>query len=881
MLNTSLRVLGVKNLMFYLSNMRFIAVLYLITLPLLGLGQAKRAQNLLEKDKIDNAIELLRKTIAKDSLAPAAKYLLADYLFEPDSSYYDLDSAYFYILAAQADFSGLPEKDQEKLIDDSFSPEFFNTLKSEIELAAFERAKNLNRVRDYTAFMNDFESSSLIDSAIYYRNKKAFFNASQTDTYQAYKSFLETYPTAVDARVAEKRYEYLLFEEKTSSGKLSDYQSFLKNYPETWHRKEVEHSIFNIITGRNSTEAYKTFINQYPKSYLREMAALRMYQSLSNTEKSNFLTQDFVNAQVRDSLEQVATLQNELLILTHQDNQTQIIDSKGEVVLTTSSEVSNPTKCAESLHYIQLESKKESTLLCINGSTIIQDNFKSYSVLPSGFLELNYENGKSFIHPNGDPTSGKIYQNARFVGPYIGYKFNDRWGLESITGITMTQPEFDTLYQFNNHLILSKEGQYGIYSFSDLHPLLDQNIIDYSYPYSSVSVLSSDRILVKKDGLSALLNGNLKELVPFANQAIELLENGYFIDAFDSILDSRVAKKWYLDISSNNNWTLGFKADSVDIYYKKKLFMAAERAELIGTTAVSLTKEDITSCYFSDSSSIVLEEGDIIRPIRKMGQSSSSRHYILTQANKKQSVVNMDGEPVELPKFDKLRDLGDDYMIFAIKSLVYNILDNQGKTVLKNVDGATSLGRGYISFLSDGKFGLFNTLNNTFVKAKYDKPIKAYDENYFIVESNGLQGLVDRADSVVVPIRYSEIRYYNDSIAILNNNFRWTFWNLKNGSILLDNVSDYWNLDYSNQSLVKIFKGVGYGIWSPSSGVILNSTFGEVTLKHHEKVAVLIAEKWVEEADLVVLLYYGIAGELLKKSVLSTAQFEALKCNNG
>ena len=865
--------------MFYLSNMRAIAVICLVFLSFSAYTQAKRAKSLLEKDKIEDALELIRKTIAKDSLAPASKYLLAEYLFEPDSTYYDLDSAYFYVIAAQADFGGLTEKEQEKLIDDSFSPEIFSELKSEIEQAAFERAKIRGKVSDYTDFMNDFESSTLIDSAIYFRNQKAFLNASKADTYQAYKSFLEIYPTALDAPEAEKRYEYLLFKKKTASGKLSDYQSFLRTYPKTWHRKEVEKQIFNIITGKNSAEAYKAFLDLYPNSYLHEKAALRMYQFLTNAGKIDFLTQGLVSAKVRDSLHQATALQDKLLLLTIQDNQTEIMDSKGDVILATASELSNATKCAEYLQYVHLIAKEESTLLSINGSPIIQDNFKSYTVLPSGFLELNYEQGKSFIHKNGDPTSGRIYQNARLVGPYLGYRVNDRWGFESITGITMTSPDYDTLFQFNNYLIISKAGQYGIYSWSDLYPLLDQNSIEFSMPYSSVTVLRSDRILVKKEGLSSLLNETLEEMVPFADQSIELLEDGFFIDAFDSILDTRIAKKWYLDISSNQDWTLGFKDDSVDVFYKQKPFMVVKEAELIGTTAVNLTEADITTCYFSDSSSLILEEGDNIQPIRKMGQNSSSRHYILTQANRKQSVINTYGERVALPKFDKLRDLGDDYMIFAIKGLVYNILDNKGKLVLKDVDGATSIGRGYISFLSDGKFGLFNTLNNTFIKAKYDKPIKAYDENYFIVENDGLLGLVDRVDSTVVPIRYSEIRYYNDSISILKNNFRWTFWNLKNGSVLLDNISDYWNLDHPNMDLLKFFKGVGYGIWSSSSGVILNSTFGEVALKHRNNEAVLIAEKWVEEADIVVLLYYDLSGELFKKTVLSTSQFEALQCS--
>jgi uncharacterized membrane protein len=172
-LNTSSLVLGVKILMFYLSKMRVIASICLVLLSFYASGQAKRAQNLFDKDKVEDAVELLRKTIAKDSLASAEKYMLADYLFEPDSIQYDLDSAYYYILAAQNDFIGLEEKEQSKLIDDGFTPARYSSLKEDVELAAFERAKGQGKVTDFNAFMNDFATSNLIDSAIYYRNNRA------------------------------------------------------------------------------------------------------------------------------------------------------------------------------------------------------------------------------------------------------------------------------------------------------------------------------------------------------------------------------------------------------------------------------------------------------------------------------------------------------------------------------------------------------------------------------------------------------------------------------------------------------------------------------------------------------------------------------------
>ena len=129
-----------------------------------------------------------------------------------------------------------------------------------------------------------------------------------------------------------------------------------------------------------------------------------------------------------------------------------------------------------------------------------------------------------------------------------------------------------------------------------------------------------------------------------------------------------------------------------------------------------------------------------------------------------------------------------------------------------------------------------------------------------------------------MPLNYSEIRYLNDSVAILNNNFRWIFWDIKNHRPLLDNVSDYWIHEVAGQKVYKIFKGIGYGIWTAELGTILNSTFSEISIVSKGEKIIYIAEKWVEEADIVIMLYYNKQGDQFRKEVLSTAEYEDLTC---
>ena len=62
--------------------------------------------------------------------------------------------------------------------------------------------------------------------------------------------------------------------------------------------------------------------------------------------------------------------------------------------------------------------------------------------------------------------------------------------------------------------------------------------------------------------------------------------------------------------------------------------------------------------------------------------------------------------------------------------------------------------------------------------------------------------------------------------------------------------------------------------------MILNSTYSEINIASKGDEIIYIAEKWVEEADIVIMLYYNRQGELLRKEVLTTAEYEDLTCKS-
>lgn len=833
---------------------------------------------LLEKGKETEAYEMLTKAISKDTLASAEQYVLSFLLNNEDSEKYDLDSAYYYILLANGSFEAVDEKSQGKLVKNGFTRERYNLLKQEIEKRAFIRAKKKGLEDDYIAFISEFTTSVYIDSAIILRNVEAFHTAEKLNTISSYKNFFTTYPEAADEHEATKRYELLLYKHETSDGKLNSYRQFVINYPSTWHRKEVERHIYNIITGKNSVESYSEFITEFPDSYLRTQASLVQYSILPDDQKQYFLEDNKLHRAQIDSILILTELSNQLLTTVHSEQNYQVISSIGTIIIDSLDNVSKADKCGSRIRKVVLASSNNvADLMALDGSILASGKILSVADEGMGIYKIITHEAQYFINETGLRSNHHYFEKAYRVGPFLAYLENSKWGLESVTGIKMLKAKFDSISSFNGYILFNKGKKWSFLKNEELYPTLDGEEVELKLKLDNISVMDQHHLILSDGKKTSLIDENGNTLVPFQKQTIELVDGGFFVDREDSILDSRVSNKWYKDIRSNDVWTIGELENSSEVYFNTTLYSETERARIVGSSVIVISKNDSIFAYFNDSSKIYIAPEASILPVNRMGMNSSLRHYVLTSPNAEPIVYNKSGTKVNIKKFEKLIDLGHSYILSKNKGS-FELLNNNGGIVLEDIDAGTSLENGYISFLKEGKFGLVNFLDSTLIEAKYSKPLKSYSDKLFITNVEGKFGIIDRTDSMLVPANYSEIKYLNDSIAILNNNFRWIFWDIYNRQALLDNVSDYWVHDLGGRQVFKILKGIGYGIWSASDGVVLNSTFSEINILSKGLETMYVAEKWVEEADLVIMLYYDKSGRLFRKNVLSTAQYNNLTC---
>jgi len=183
-------------------------------------AQSKRAFNLIEKEKFDQALEMLHRSIEKDIVTAQAKYAMSVLFFTDNFPGFNTDSSYYYILQGIIDFEQTDSKEIEKLSKNDIDSFTLVNLKILIENFDFVLTKKRDAENDYELFLKKYPTSLKVDSAIWYRNLRAYEKTSEEHTWQSYEKYIKTYPDSESYQKAKINYEKLIYVDKTSDGKL-------------------------------------------------------------------------------------------------------------------------------------------------------------------------------------------------------------------------------------------------------------------------------------------------------------------------------------------------------------------------------------------------------------------------------------------------------------------------------------------------------------------------------------------------------------------------------------------------------------------------------------------------------------------------------------
>lgn len=838
------------------------------------LGTSKRAIKQLEKGDYVKSQKLVGKSIEKDSLLPAALYAKSRLLVSYDSPEF-YDSAYYFVLRAQSIFDTMAAKPKEKHIKHGFDSLALQNLKIKIDSLAFDRALRKNTEEAFNEFLRKHPTARQVLLAKSKRNALAFAKAKAENTYQSYKEFMEKYPEAVQVAEAKERYEKLYFHKSTADGKVTSFIRFLEKHPETPYRKEAEQKIFEVMTSEHSLGGYTLFLKNYPKSHLRKKAINYAYHVAKETDTN--ISISFLN----DSLRHVQQLEPYVLLTYLEEAKFGFMDANAYTVIKPSFNlVADLYKC-EATHndFLQVNN----TLIGRNGATIYQGDFDQ--VVDLGYGILAFENNERWgvLHKSGEMILKPEFDKIRLIkGSVLVLKKEKLWRLQTVSGRKLVEDNFDDLYTLGNYIIFEKNELFEIKTLKQLMSAVDNALMKFEYLYDDYEILPNGDIWLASTYGETIMNKELNEVIPYGKKEIKILNNGYLVTEGDrSTFYSEDFQKSLRNLHQplfNHSWLISKVDSTLKVYHLSdfKFSLKTDSARLLGNTFIKIFQGDSTFLYFKNKEKIWFDNEENLSVI-----SHDSIEYLVSKSEET-SIHNEIGSLIIKGAFENLSTLGSDYLVFNKRNKKGAIETKSGKVVVApKYEAIGNYLEGNISLLTDKKFGLYHRQSDKIFPAEYEKNLSSYNDSTLIGQKKNKQFLLTPNNEPLNKEGFDDIIHWTDTSAFVKLGADWQIFSLVNQTLSgLKFQSFDLHTTPTGEKLAVIYSDTKYGLLSNIRGIVISPTFNDLILLPTDKDPLIFTEKHIKEAAFYVVIYYDLAGNVLKKQAYEAGDYDKIYCDN-
>jgi hypothetical protein len=142
-------------------------------------------------------------------------------------------------------------------------------------------------------------------------------------------------------------------------------------------------------------------------------------------------------------------------------------------------------------------------------------------------------------------------------------------------------------------------------------------------------------------------------------------------------------------------------------------------------------------------------------------QESHQRYFVLTKNSGMVGTVSDKGF-IEIPfEYQEIKPFDGNKVTYAKQNGKYGLINYQGKVILpfEYNDAYSQKFFKYFVVKKDDKVGAFYEMGNQIISFSYEDitPVHYDKNNRFIVQQNGLFGIVDKDENIIVPLEYDEI----------------------------------------------------------------------------------------------------------------------------
>ncbi|MFY9311272.1 MAG: WG repeat-containing protein [Bacteroidia bacterium] len=479
---------------------------------------ALKVYNYFEAKK--NFEKALKKEVA------AATYGLSNIFYRNDNPFFNIDSAYKYILLSDDAFQVLSEKKKTGYQKYSFTQQAIDSVKNEIFKRAFDVYKKNNSIAELNKFIEHYPGAPQRNDAIDLRNSIAYHEARKKDTYQAYQSFISTYPKAKEVPQAHERYEQTYYQASTKNKSLKEYEDYLQKRPNTPFLAEVENAIYNLSTTEGTIKEYHDFIKRHPGNRNVEAAWKQIYTMYTADYKTESLVDfklEFPDYPYSDVVNLEIVMSQKPLFGVRENGKWGFADSTGKVMIPCTYEwveefAEGVAECGLSGKAGFVNKTGKLIIPCIydqvepfyHGLAIVQQNGKSgvinkigKTVVPFEYDEISeFSEGLAavlkqdkygYIDESGRQIIPlKFTKAADFSEGLAAVELNGKSGYINSTGDVVIPCKFDWVEKFSNAIAKVRiDKKFGIINKAGLF------LIPCEYDF--IGEFSEDAFLVVND----------------------------------------------------------------------------------------------------------------------------------------------------------------------------------------------------------------------------------------------------------------------------------------------------------------------------------------------------------------------------------------------
>jgi hypothetical protein len=852
--------------------------LFVFTVQSLSVGQSleKSALKSIQKKNWPKADASLRKSLRKDTLNSLARYLVAYSFFQKDNPSFHLDSAYYYSLGALADYARTPARERAKLKRFPFDSARIVTLRERIDSAAFQYALTENTEAGYIEFLRKHPLDLRHrPQAIELRNEVAYQTALREHTYQALLNFINKYPDAVRIAEAREHYDRLLYESLTKDKRLSTFESFLNEHPDSPFRMEVEQNIFDLTTLSGEASGFIQYLKRYPRSSHAKKARNILFHLLLEQNTTDW-PDDFLS----DSLLRVIRLQQSYIIPFLRAGKFGFINSEGlEVMSPILTGLPDEYKCEYFTDdFIILDDK----VIARDGHPIFTGPIESVEDIGNGFLKLRSNGCFTVVHKSGF-IANPCTADARTLGSFIAFKNDSVWTLHALAGRKLLNRTFDEVSMIGKVFALEKGDYVYVTSKAKILRAAESQAPLFMDSVAEAKEFGPALIWIKTDKGEGVLDQNLKELLPVSDQTLQVTSfgvvgktaTGYNLyslsdkhaSSFADVIDKRpwlVVQKdglWYLI----NSLTFGIESEPFDsVGFQGPMFVGR--------------KPDTLVVHFSPGVRLKFPE-----PVRvNFLPGLDSTAFLILEQDNKRTLYSSAGKVLFTIQYDQIQHAGRNLFVVTREGKK-GLVNSDGKIVLPlEYDGIGSINENTISLLRNFKFGLYHVTTRKLIKPQFEKNIIALSPTIFLAFKDGGYGFIATDGKATGKFEFDEIQNWNDSTLWLKQNAGWNLVNIRTRRIALSDVEEV-NifLDTPGEKIARIRIGDSFGVLSNTRGTVIPVSFSDLVQLGPPDEPTYFTEKHVAEASIFVVIYYDAHGKLIRREVYEDSdEYEKIYCSD-